>query len=141
MPKRLIWLSVILTLVLTACEDELLTDEEEIAATPTAASPTETMSPEEDSSAEPDPTPTSETVATPVSEQSFGPDCVDLNSAGLEDLQRIEHVGPDRAEEIIRLRESNPFVSVDSLRRVDGIGPSRLEGIHTQGLACVQDES
>jgi len=61
--------------------------------------------------------------------------CVDINSASFEELQAIIHIGPARAEELIRLR---PFKSVDGLTRIDGIGPARLEDIKEQGLACVK---
>jgi predicted flap endonuclease-1-like 5' DNA nuclease len=62
------------------------------------------------------------------------PGCVDINSAGFEDLQQIIHIGPDRAQQIIDLR---PWASVDDLTRVSGIGPARLQDIKNQGLACV----
>src|SRR5688500_9804172 len=62
------------------------------------------------------------------------PGCVNINPAAFEDLQRIIHIGPDRAAEIIRLR---PFSSVDSLDRVAGIGPSRLADIKREGIASV----
>ena len=68
-------------------------------------------------------------VATPVRAQ-----CVNINTASLNDLQRIIHIGPERATEIIRLR---PFHSVEDLARVNGIGPARLADIKAQGLACV----
>ena len=35
-------------------------------------------------------------------------ECVNINTASFEELQRIIHIGPDRAAEIIRLR---PFAS------------------------------
>lgn len=61
--------------------------------------------------------------------------CVDLNTASLEELQRIVHIGPERALEIVRLR---PLSSVDDLVNVSGIGPARLADIKKQGLACVK---
>jgi competence ComEA-like helix-hairpin-helix protein len=61
-------------------------------------------------------------------------ECVNINTASLEELQRIIHIGPDRATEIIQLR---PFSSVDSLERVTGIGPSRLSDIKREGIAAV----
>ncbi|MBS3941680.1 MAG: S-layer homology domain-containing protein [Actinobacteria bacterium] len=62
------------------------------------------------------------------------PGCVDINSADIEELQRIIHIGPDRAQEIVTLR---PFGSVEDLDRVDGIGPARLQDILDEGVACV----
>lgn len=64
--------------------------------------------------------------------------CVNINSAPLEDLQRIVHIGPERAAEIIAKR---PFGSVDDLTRVSGIAAGRLADIKAQGLACVQSST
>lgn len=74
---------------------------------------------------------TSTTTPTPTPPAAT---CVNINSASSADLQRIIHIGPDRAAEIIRLR---PFRSVDDLTRVSGIGAARLADIKAQGLACV----
>ena len=54
----------------------------------------------------------------------------------MEELQQIVHIGPERAEEIIRLR---PFRSLDDLRQVRGIGPFRLRDIKKQGIAYVEE--
>ena len=59
--------------------------------------------------------------------------CININTASSTELERIVHVGPARAQEIISLR---PFSSVDDLARVNGIGPARLADIKDQGLAC-----
>ncbi len=61
---------------------------------------------------------------------------VDINSASLEDLDKIVNVGPARAQQIVSLR---PFESVDDLINVVGIGNATLEEIRQQGLACVND--
>lgn len=60
--------------------------------------------------------------------------CIDINTASIEQLQEIMHIGPARAQEIINLR---PFISVDDLGRIKGIGPARITDIKSQGLACV----
>lgn len=59
--------------------------------------------------------------------------CIDVNSAAPDYLERIIHIGPDRAAEIEQLR---PFESVENLDRVSGIGPARLADIQEQGVAC-----
>jgi len=59
---------------------------------------------------------------------------ININTAGVKQLQEIVHIGPVRAKEIIRLR---PFDSVDDLVRVSGIGSVRLEDIKKEGKACV----
>lgn len=65
--------------------------------------------------------------------------CVDLNDADVEELMRIRHIGPERARQIIRLRESRPFRSVSDVTRVDGIGSARARDIVDEGVACVRD--
>ncbi|MBO8141159.1 MAG: MBL fold metallo-hydrolase [Firmicutes bacterium] len=64
---------------------------------------------------------------------SCAPGQVDVNSAGVEELVRIIHIGPALARRII---EERPFESVDELIRVSGIGQGRLADIKEQGLAC-----
>ena len=61
---------------------------------------------------------------------------ININTASLEELQQIVHIGSERAQELISLR---PFTSLDELSRISGIGPSRLADIKAQGLACVGD--
>jgi competence protein ComEC len=60
--------------------------------------------------------------------------CIDINTASIEELQQIIHIGTTRAQNLIDLRS---FSSVDDLDRIKGIGPSRIEDIKAQGLACV----
>lgn len=60
--------------------------------------------------------------------------CVDVNTASVDDLKRIVHIGLARAAELVSLR---PFESVDALSRISGIGAGRLADIKAQGLACV----
>jgi competence ComEA-like helix-hairpin-helix protein len=59
---------------------------------------------------------------------------IDINSASLEELQKIVGVGPATAQNIINER---PFNSLDDLLRVTYIGEVRLAAIKEQGLACV----
>lgn len=58
---------------------------------------------------------------------------VDINRAGVEQLQQIIHIGPERARQILDLR---PFASVRDMTRINGIGPARLDDIIAQGVAC-----
>ncbi len=59
---------------------------------------------------------------------------INFNTATIEQLQEIIHIGPVRAQQIINLR---PFKSVDELTKVSGIGLARLEDIKKQGRACM----
>ena len=62
-------------------------------------------------------------------------ECIDINTASLEELDKIYGVGPTIAQRII---ETRPFTSVDDLIRVKGIGEKTLQKIKEQGLACVK---
>jgi len=66
------------------------------------------------------------------------PEQIDINSAPLEDLVKIIHIGETRAKELISLR---PFSSLDDLMRIKGIGETRLNDIKQQGLAWVSEQS
>lgn len=58
---------------------------------------------------------------------------VDLNTAGREDLQKIEGIGRQLADQIIRYREENGrFESVDELLDVPGIDPERFKRFKSQ---------
>ena len=63
---------------------------------------------------------------------------IDINSASLEELDKITQIGPARAEQMITLR---PFSSVDDMIRIIGIGETNINLIKSQGLACVEEES
>ena len=55
---------------------------------------------------------------------------VSLNRATLEELQRIPHLGPERAKRIIYYRwEHGGFRTVDELDQVPGFGPKLVEDV------------
>jgi len=55
---------------------------------------------------------------------------VDLNSAGLLELESLPGIGPARAQSIIDWRTATgPFEALDSLRDIPGIGPETVSGI------------
>lgn len=55
---------------------------------------------------------------------------IDINTADLEDLQRLPGIGEKRAQAILAYREEHgPFRSVDELDNVDGIGEGILSGL------------
>lgn len=64
---------------------------------------------------------------------TVGVGCVDLNTASLDELQRLRHIGEERARHIVELR---PFSSVNDLVRVRGIGLERVGDIVAEGLVC-----
>lgn len=78
---------------------------------------------------EPEAPETKEPTNTPDTNRS----CININTASVEQVQEIIHIGPERAQDLVNLR---PFNSVDDLSRIDGIGPARISDINDQGLAC-----
>lgn len=60
--------------------------------------------------------------------------CVNLNTASYEEVQRIKHIGPERAQDLI---DNRPYSSVSDLDRIKGIGPARIKDIEAEGIACV----
>ncbi len=52
---------------------------------------------------------------------------IDVNSAGIAELQKLPGIGPKMSQRIIDERAKKPFASVEELRRVSGIGPKTLE--------------
>ena len=70
----------------------------------------------------------------PATSGGCEPGQVDINSAGVEELEQIIHIGPSRAQEMIGLR---PFANVASMTRISGIAAGRLADIEQEGLACV----
>lgn len=62
---------------------------------------------------------------------------VNLNTAGLEELQTLPGIGPKLAERIVAERSKARFATVDDLARVYGIGPKTIEKLRP--LATVDD--
>ncbi len=71
-----------------------------------------------------------------IDEEDKTSDCIDLNTATKEALTEISHIGPERAEEIIRNR---PYQSLNQLKKIKGIGKGRLDDIIKEERACVGD--
>ncbi|MDE6881054.1 MAG: helix-hairpin-helix domain-containing protein [Oscillospiraceae bacterium] len=58
--------------------------------------------------------------------EAVGP--VDINTAGLDELDALPGIGPVLAQRILDYREANgPFLSVEELMEVKGIGEKTLE--------------
>ncbi len=58
------------------------------------------------------------------------PPKVDINSAGIEELEKLPGIGPSKAASIIEYREAHgPFRSLDDLANVSGIGEGIIDKI------------
>ena len=76
---------------------------------------------------------------TPEPPEPEGP--VDVNTAGLDELQRLTGIGPALAQRIIDYREEHgPFQSVDELLEVKGIGEATLEKFREDAVAGTSEE-
>ncbi len=69
--------------------------------------------------------------AAPLDPAGSGPvGPLDLNTAGVTDLERLPGIGPATAAAIVDDRTRNgPFATVDDLERVPGIGPAKLAAL------------
>ena len=99
-----------------------------------APAPTPTLEPISTATPTP-PAPSPAATPTPTdNEEECGEGRVDVNTADIQELELIIHIGSARAADMVRLR---PFTSLDDLDRISGIGPARLAEIVSQGVACV----
>lgn len=76
----------------------------------------------------------SETLSNPTNKQKDN-NCIDINTASVEEVQQIIHMGPTRAQELI---DKRPFRSINDLTNITGISKTRIGDIKQQGLACVK---
>lgn len=59
---------------------------------------------------------------------------INLNTAGIDELQEIEGIGPERAEAILRYREEHgPFNSWEDFDKVPGLSERMIEVVKRSG--------
>jgi len=64
---------------------------------------------------------------------SFAGDAIDVNMAGVEQLQEVKGIGPKTAAAIVAYREEHGnFKSVEALTGVKGIGEKKLKKIEDE---------
>lgn len=81
------------------------------------------------------------TVAVPVKIAGHR-GLVDLNTASVQDLQRLPGIGFKVASSIVQYRTANgPFSSLDSVAGVPGVGSARLKALKSSMAACVRSPS
>lgn len=73
------------------------------------------------------------TTSGSVSEATSDADCVDLNQASADALDRLDHVGPSRAQAII---DGRPWHSVDQLTQISGLSAARVHDIEQSHAVC-----
>ena len=65
---------------------------------------------------------------------------IDINSAPVEDLQRLPGIGEKRAQAIVAWREEHgPFQSIEELDNVSGIGTGILSGLRDYVTVEIQE--
>lgn len=58
---------------------------------------------------------------------------VNINTASQTELQTLPHIGPAKAEAIVKYRiEHGPFQRVEDIQKVKGIGPSTFEKLRPE---------
>jgi len=78
----------------------------------------------------------SEGTPSPLAREN---ELVDINTASVEELDKLPGIGPTTAQKIIAYRDENgPFASIEDIVLVSGIGPATYEDI--KDLITVGDQ-
>ena len=68
------------------------------------------------------------TVATPTPVTAASTEKVNINTASVKELQKLDGIGRGVAQRIVEYREANgPFKRGEDLRKVEGVGPATFE--------------
>jgi competence protein ComEA len=64
------------------------------------------------------------------SDNSLNGGKININTAGIEELQKIDGIGPSLANRIYQYRQKNgKFTSIDDIKNISGIGDKKFESI------------
>lgn len=74
-------------------------------------------------------------ILTPTINLEAKEEKININTASLENLIKIVHIGESRGIELISLR---PFTSLDELSKINGISELRIKDIKDQGIAFIE---
>jgi competence ComEA-like helix-hairpin-helix protein len=83
-----------------------------------------------DTTPTPDASPAPDESAVTATPSPAATEPIDINTAGLEELQDLKGIGPALAQRIVDYRaEHGPFRNIEELKNVSGIGDAIFDGL------------
>jgi competence protein ComEA len=67
-------------------------------------------------------------AVTPAPVEAAAVEKININTASVNELQKLQGIGRGVAQRIVKYREANgPFKTGEDLRKVEGVGPATFE--------------